>query len=467
MVVALARGPFAGSAGQRSPAREGISGIILSTRQIYLGQDTTTDPRLSDPPVNRPYHIAGMPLLAQGQVIGIIWLGKTGEITSNEARLLNAIADISANAINRASLYEETERRLQRLLAMREIEKAITASLDLNVTLTVLVEQVLHQLNMDAADVLLFNPETQLLEFAVGEGFRNPYNRSSRSLSQSYPHQAVFSRRITSIPNLNTDQSGLLEKIRSRGEEYEAYFAAPLLVKGQVKGVLELYKRTPFSPNPEWISFLEMLSGQAAIAIDNAELFEHLQQSNIRLALAYDDTIEGWSRALDLRDHETEGHTQRVTELTLRLAQAANVREAELIHMRRGALLHDIGKMAIPDAILLKPGAHNTEEWEIIRKHPTYAYELLSPIDFLKPALDIPYCHHEHWDGTGYPRGLKGEQIPVAARIFSIVDVYDALISDRPYRPGWDRDKTIAYIRDQAGKLFDPEMVQLFLNLDF
>lgn len=465
MVVALARGPFASTAGQRSPAHEGVSRIIYTTRRIYVSKDSTADPRLLDAPGNKPYSIAGMPLIAQGQVIGILWVGKQADITPNEERIFNAIADIAANAIHRASLLEETERRLQRITAMREIDKAITASLDLNVTLTVLVEQVIHQLGIDAADILLFTPETQLLEYSVGMGFHSVYNRSSRLLAQVQAQQAALTRRIVSIPNLSEDESGLLDRIRSRGENYEAYFAVPLLAKGQVKGVLELYKRTPFGPNAEWFEFLEMISGQAAIAIDNAELFEHLQESSIRLAMAYDDTIEGWSRALDLRDRETEGHTRRVTELTLQLASAAGIRETEIVHMRRGALLHDIGKMAIPDAILLKPAAHNTEEWEIIRKHPTYAYELLSPIDFLHPALDIPYCHHEHWDGSGYPRGLKGEQIPIAARVFSVVDVFDALISDRPYRPGWERGATIEYIRDQSGKLFDPHIVDLFLKM--
>src|SRR4030095_309227 len=148
----------------------------------------------------------------------------------------------------------------------------------------------------------------------------------------------------------------------------------------------------------------------------------------------YDSTIEGWSRALDLRDRETEGHTIRVTEMTLKIARIAGMADAELVHLKRGALLHDIGKMGIPDAILLKPDKLETEEWVIMRRHPVYAYELLLPIEYLQPSLDIPYCHHEKWDGSGYPRGLKGEQIPLAARLFAVIDVWDALRSDRPYR---------------------------------
>ncbi|MEA2575140.1 MAG: hypothetical protein QOH93_2438, partial [Chloroflexia bacterium] len=181
--------------------------------------------------------------------------------------------------------------------------------------------------------------------------------------------------------------------------------------------------------------------------------------------LAYEATLEGWSHALDLRDKETEGHTQRVTEMTVRLAQELGAPEADVVQIQRGALLHDIGKMGIPDSILLKPGPLTEEEWEIMRKHPVYAYELLSPISFLRPALDIPYCHHEKWDGTGYPLGLKGEQIPLAARIFAVVDVYDALSSDRPYRKSWPQDKVLAHIRELSGTHFDPRIVEAFLLL--
>jgi HD-GYP domain-containing protein (c-di-GMP phosphodiesterase class II) len=364
-------------------------------------------------------------------------------------------------------LYEETELRLQRLTALREVDKAITASLDVRVTLTVLVDQVVAQLNVHAADVLLFNPESLSLEHVASHGFRAGYLPPARASGQSFAHQAAVERRIIKIPDINLEKTDFVNPLRIRGEDFVAYFAVPLLAKGQVKGVLELFHRAPFNPNADWLNFLETLANQAAIAIDNTELFNGLQRSNIKLAMAYDDTIEGWSRALDLRDHETEGHTQRVTEMTLELAQLAGLCESELVHVRRGALLHDIGKMAIPDAILLKPGPLTDDEWAIIRKHPSYAYSLLSPIEFLHPAIDIPYCHHERWDGTGYPRGLKGEQIPLAARVFCLIDVYDALTSDRPYRAGWDKQRTLDHIRSQAGKHFDPAITELFLSKDW
>jgi len=185
---------------------------------------------------------------------------------------------------------------------------------------------------------------------------------------------------------------------------------------------------------------------------------------NLELARAYDSTLEGWARALDLRDNETEGHTHRVAQLTVRLAHAMGLRDADLVHIRRGALLHDMGKLAIPDSIMLKPSALTDEQAEIMRRHPDYAHELLSPIGYLRPALDIPYCHHEKWDGTGYPRGLKGEEIPLAARIFAVVDVWDALRSDRPYRAAWTEERAKAYIQEQADIHFDPKVVTAFLK---
>ena len=234
-------------------------------------------------------------------------------------------------------------------------------------------------------------------------------------------------------------------------------------MKEQIIGVLELFHRTELKSNEEWRKFLHALANQAAFAIDNSTLFNDLQDSNADLFQAYDATIQGWSRALDLRDNETEGHTQRVTELTMELGALFGLSEEELVHVHRGALLHDIGKMGVPDRILLKPGPLTDEEWEMMKKHPTFAYELLSPIHYLRLALDIPYCHHEKWDGTGYPRGLIGEQIPLVARIFAVVDVWDALTSDRPYRKAWSNERTIEYIKSGSGTHFDPQVVKTFL----
>lgn len=191
---------------------------------------------------------------------------------------------------------------------------------------------------------------------------------------------------------------------------------------------------------------------------------EALQLAHTQLSDAYERTIEGWVRALDLRDRETEGHTQRVTEITLRVAKQLGFSDDELSHIKRGALLHDMGKIAVPDDILQKPGPLSETEWEKMRQHPIYAYEMLSPIDYLRPALEIPLYHHERWDGSGYPHGLKGDQIPLAARLFAIVDVWDALRSDRPYRKKLPREQVIEYLSENSGSLFEPKLVNLFLS---
>ncbi len=192
---------------------------------------------------------------------------------------------------------------------------------------------------------------------------------------------------------------------------------------------------------------------------------EKLQQAHTSLLEAYEATIEGWSHAMDLRDHETEGHSRRVTELTIKLAKAFGMDDKELVHIRHGALLHDMGKIGIPDAILHKPASLTDEEWETMRKHPQFAYNMLYPVEYLRPALDIPYCHHEKWDGSGYPRGLKGEEIPLAARLFALADVWDALTSDRPYRSAWKKEDAFTYIREQSDKHFDPKCVELFFKV--
>ncbi len=189
-----------------------------------------------------------------------------------------------------------------------------------------------------------------------------------------------------------------------------------------------------------------------------------LRETSEDLKIAYDATLQGWSNALELREHETAGHSRRVVQMTLNIARALGVNEAELVHIQRGALLHDIGKMGIPDSILLKPGPLTEEEWVVMRQHPVYAYELLSQIPYLVPALDIPHFHHERWDGSGYPQGLAGEGIPLAARIFTVVDVWDALMHDRPYRKAWSAQETTDYIRQESGVHIDPQIVAVFLG---
>ena len=411
------------------------------------------------------------PMLVHGRVIGVMQVQSytLNRFSQPEADLLSMVANTAAVDIENARLFSGTQKNLHNLAALHEIDVAISASVDIHVTLDILLEQTVSELNVDAAAILLLNPLTRTLEYAASQGFR-----SHQVVGKHIPvgiglaGQAALRRQIQSVPDLR--ESPLKENQKPavniyEGEGFMAHHAIPLSAKGQVQGVLEVFQRSPFQPDAEWFTFLETLSRQAAIAIDNNNLFENLQRSNTNIILAYDATIQGWSQALELRDKETEGHARRVTEQTVQLAQLVGVPVAEMEHVRRGTLLHDIGKMGVPDAILLKPGKLTEAEWVIMRRHPVFAYEMLSSIAYLRPALDIPHYHHEKWDGTGYPDGLKGEQIPLYARIFAVVDVYDALTNDRPYRPAWTTGQALEYIHTESGRHFDPAIVEVFLNM--
>jgi PAS domain S-box-containing protein len=463
----LGRGAWAPFTGVRIPPGAGLNGQVVSGGRPYLNNDVQNAPCLfPHEGSNKCPCVAAAPLAVQGQLIGILWIGRARPLADSDLHLLIAIGEMAANAIHRATMHEKMERQLQRLAALHAIDAAISSSMNLPLTLNILLGHVTSQLEVDAAAVLLLNPQRQTLEFSAGHGFHSTaIERSLVRLGEGRAGAAALERRIVEVPSLAEGQTVFTRASLLAGEGFAAYYCAPLMAKGQIKGVLEIFHRSPVNPDPDWLAFLETLAGQAAIAIDSAELFDGLQRSNTELSIAYDATIEGWSRALDLRDKETEGHTERVTEMTLKLARSAGISEEELVPIRRGALLHDIGKMAIPDSILLKPGPLDEREWEIMRQHPTQAFQLLSPIIYLRLALDIPYCHHEKWDGTGYPRGLKGDVIPLAARLFAVVDVWDALRSDRPYRAGWPEEKVIEHIQAGSGAHFDPHAVELFLRV--
>ena len=398
-----------------------------------------------------------------GQVIWVRSSSRPIKVGNRPVGLRGVLTDIT----EKKQAERRIEHQLQRITSLHAIDMAISSSLDLRVTLKVLIEQVTEQLLVDAAAVSLLNPHTLTLEYAERRGFgTSALQHTNLRMGEGHAGKAAFERRIVAVSDLRGDLGSLGMTPELASEGFVFYCAAPLIAKGRVKGVLEIFHRTPFSPDEEWMDFLTALAIQAAIAIDNAGLFDDLQRSNVELGQAYEPTIEGWSRALDLRERESEGHTQHVVETTLQLARLMGVEEAQLVHLRRGALLHDIGKMGVPDAILFKQGALTDDEWKVMRMHPVNGYRMLSAIPFLRPALDIPYCHHEKWDGTGYPRGLRGEEIPLGARIFAVVDVWDALRSVRPYRPPWPLDKVYEYIRSQTGNYFDPHVVELFLSME-
>lgn len=403
------------------------------------------------------------PLKTSLESVGWLCLGRQAPLTQHESRILHAVLDIAASAIQRAGLYSQTVQHLRQLNTLHVIDRTINASLDLNFTANILLAQVVQQLEVDAATLLKFSEPGQMFSVLATYQYPKHLIPNLYQMVDDPPRQAILERKIVVIENLRTYTGNRHFWERSAGQGYSGYVVVPLISKGLVKGVLELFKHRDLQYAEEWQRFLEALAEQAALAIDNAEMFETLQRSQTQLSLAYEGVIEGFARALELRDPDVHGHSKRVAEITVRLARQFGFGEQELIHIRHGSLLHDIGNLAIPEAILQKPGPLTDEEWVLVRKHPEYALEMLSSIPSLQSAAVIPYCHHERWDGSGYPRQLKGEHIPLEARIFSVVDVWDALRSDRPYRAAWGEEQVLEYLRLQAGKQFDPKVVPAFI----
>ncbi|MGB7539323.1 MAG: PAS domain S-box protein [Anaerolineales bacterium] len=465
-------GPQALASGTVFPARGSRTAeVIAAEKSIREEAPIAGGPGKDSEWISGLRAVACVPMTSRGALIGALWAGRTpdhgaGEITTDELRLLESIGEVAGNTLHRGALHEQTEQRLRRLSALRAVDMAISASIDLRVTLSVLLDQVTAQLGVDAAAIRLLNIHSQSLTYLSGRGIRSPViMQTPLQLGQGYAGTAALEHRVVSVSLWTDTENGYARLLRESDDRFASYFVTPLLAKGRIKGVLELFHRSAFQGDEEWTEYLETMATQAAIAIDNASMFEDVQKTNTDLVAAYDATIEGWSRALELRDSETRGHTLRVTDIAIRLARVMGMKEEDLVNVRRGALLHDIGKMAISDTILLKPDPLTAEEMDLMRRHPVFAYEMLHPIAYLRPALDIPYCHHEKWDGSGYPRGLEGDHIPLAARVFAVLDVWDALRSDRPYCAAWPEEKVRQYLRDQSGKHFDPAVVDAFFTI--
>ncbi|MBN1537392.1 MAG: GAF domain-containing protein [Anaerolineales bacterium] len=446
---------------------QGLVGLTAQEGRIINVPDISKEPRwvMTDPAIQSALSI---PVIYERQLFGVILLcsAEKNAFTPEDERNISTLANSLAIAIENENNRERVQKQLQHLSALHNIDLAIKGSTDLNAVLNIFLDHLTKQLNIDAADVLLYNSTVLTYELAARRGFNTrAIDNQELRREKSPAERVIIDRRTIHLSQFANIENSPLFTALCKAEGFSDYFGTPLIVKGEVKGVLEAFHRTPFDPDAEWIEFFETLAGQAAIAIDNAEMFDGLLRSNIELRLAYDATIEGWSRVVNLRLHETESRAQEMVELTVQLARSMGINDAELVHIQRGVLLHDLGMIGVPDAVLFKAEALTEGEWVEMRKHPLYAFEMLSPIKYLQKALDIPYCHHEKWDGTGYPRGLKGERIPLVARIFAIVDVWDALRSNRPFRKAWHEDKALEYIREQSGKHFDPAVVRAFLNL--
>ncbi|AFK07978.1 MAG: HD domain-containing protein [Thermotogae bacterium] len=356
--------------------------------------------------------------------------------------------------------------RLANIRALHEIDMAVSYHLELEKMLDVFLERLISRLGVDGADVFLIDEERSVLRFAHGKGIvTGEMDFRELPMEGTIPSSVASSGKPYSGP-LDTSSNPECPRLKNLIDmKVKDYHAVPLETRGKILGVLETFDMMQIHRDSEWNDFLQMLAAQASLAIDVALMIDNLKDSNRKIAEAYDQTLEVLVGTLEMRDMNTKKHSRRVADLTVWLAEKMGASEEEIENMYRGALLHDIGKISIPDSVLLKEGPLSEDEWKVMKTHPTTAYEVLSQVEYLRPSLDIPYCHHERWDGSGYPRGLKGEEIPLAARIFAVVDVYDALTSDRPYRKAWSKEKTVEYLLENSGKLFDPAVIEKFLEI--
>ncbi len=410
----------------------------------------------------------GVPLVSQDGVIGMFAIDRIERQAFSEEDIQIALefANRAAIAIHNAQLYARTEEQLQKISVLRNIDSVITSSLELDDALPVILRQIKAGLAVDAAAVLLYDDVRKALIFEQGIGFNHePRHDHVIPLGQGYAGKIASDFEPVFVAETEHHQNGRTYPVNLQQDGIVSFYGLPMIAKGKLKGVLELFHRTRLSPDENWIAFAETLARQTAIAVDDILLFSALERANKNLKQAYDATIQGWAKALELRDQETEGHSQRVVALTLAVAQRFGFEGEALRDIRQGVLLHDIGKMGVPDEILHKPGPLNEAEWDIMRQHPENAYDMLRGIDYLEAALRIPHYHHERWDGSGYPEGLSGEDIPIEARIFAVVDVWDALNSDRPYRDAWPRNDVIQYLREKSGVEFDPAVVDVFFDI--
>jgi PAS domain S-box-containing protein len=406
----------------------------------------------------------GVPMIAQGNLIGYLNL-ESDEVdfyTEADADVVQIFANQAATAIQNAYRFQSETKRRNEAENLQVAATAVTSSLDVEEVLQTILIALKEVTPYDSTSVFLL--EDDHVRIRAAKGLPNPALALNRLFPANNPLLREIQRSGKAVIVEDAQKDSRFEKWAG-ADNIRGWIGIPLIARGQIIGYITLdsYKAGAF--NEKDAALAQTFAHQAAVAIDNAHLFTRLQETNEELSKAYDTTLEGWGKALELRDKETQGHTVRVTELTLKLAQHIGLREPELTQIRRGVQVHDIGKMGVPDHILHKKTPLTKKEWAILRQHPQYAFDLLYPIAYLRPALDIAYCHHERWDGVGYPRGLKGEEIPLAARIFAVVDVWDALTSNRSYRRAWSRKKVIKHVLDEAGNHFDPQVVERFLEL--
>ncbi len=357
--------------------------------------------------------------------------------------------------------------QIERMQALGNIDRAIISTMDISFITDVVFDQISSQLQMECSLLFLQENSSQQLICQHSRGLPLLHGNGS----QTDNPQPIMANRVAAtgemiiIENISLTHHFSEEDLSFPYRNIKFYAGIPLQNLGETIGVLEVCSTKSFAPDADWKIFFNMIAGQTTIAIVHVNQFHDIRRLNAELMNSYESTLEGWARVLEFKDRETKGHSDRVTQMAIKVGRGVGLTSEELVHLKRGAILHDIGKLCIPEKILFKAGPLDESEWAIMKQHPIYAQEFVADIQFLQPATNILLFHHERWDGSGYPLGLKGKQIPLGARIFMVIDVWDALSFDRPYRKAWPEEKVREYLKNNAGVLFDPEVVEIFLEI--
>ncbi|HOE76454.1 MAG TPA: GAF domain-containing protein [Rectinema sp.] len=442
----------------------GMTGYVIESGKAIRCLDLPSDPHYVQTDLNIKYGIYA-PISIEGSVEGAIGIeSKDYVFKDSDLGLLQSISEIVGIAARSVRLIEVLRERLHWLEILHKINEQIGIETEPDKLYKTLVDSAIEATQAESAALLIYNPETDLLEKAAAKSWLDKVFEIPLKPDESISGGIFQSGKTRLSPEIREDPL-LIPRNLPLIPAGCANIGVPVVYEDKVLGVFHLSIKAPLSFTKELVEFAEMFGSYSGIVIGRMQQIQALQEAEKQIKIAYDETLEGWARAIGYRDNETFQHTLRVTNIANIIGEALSLDDKTLENLRRGAILHDVGKIGIPDNILRKPRAFTKEEKVIMRTHPSFAYELLRPIAFLSEAIIVPYCHHERWDGKGYPQGLKGDEIPLLARIFSVADVYDAMTSDRPYRKARTHEEAIKYIRSQSGRHFDPHIVDVFLEI--
>ncbi len=442
----------------------GMTGYVIESGKPIRCLDLPSDPHYVQTDLNIKYGIYA-PISIEGSVEGAIGIeSKDYVFKDSDLRLLQSISEIVGIAARSVRLIEVLSERLHWLEILHKINEQIGIETEPDKLYKILVDSAIEATQAESSALLIYNPNTGLLEKAAAKSWLDKVFEIPLKPDECISGGIFQSGKTRLSPEIREDPL-LIPRNLPLIPAGCANIGIPVVYEDKVLGVFHLSIKAPLSFTKELVEFAEMFGSYSGIVIGRMQQIQALQEAEKQIKIAYDETLEGWARAIGYRDNETFQHTLRVTNIANIIGEALSLDDKTLENLRRGAILHDVGKIGIPDNILRKPRAFTKEEKEIMRTHPSFAYELLRPIAFLSEAIIVPYCHHERWDGKGYPQGLKGDEIPLLARIFSVADVYDAMTSDRPYRKARTHEEAIKYIRSQSGRHFDPHIVDVFLEI--